>query len=519
MPFLSAIRRNLGVLGWGLAFALAYAQSPLYTSNQNQYFLHGLARAGVGFLRDDWLANTADPTPVFSLLVQALAAAPWISYLIYAGLMTVYLFSLASIVGRVFGLTTAPARRLLLAGLVVLHSAALRFLLARAVAPEAEFLLEGGVAGQRLLGAVLQPSSFGVLLLLSLALFVEDRRVGAALALVAACAVHPTYLLGAGILLAGYIVAIGPRRSISMAVVGGALLAAVAIPVAFTFRPSGPDLYTMASDILIRSRIPHHAIPEKWLDWTVVTQAIAVVVCLWLVRRTRLLPVLLSGTLGVALLTTAQIASGNPTLALLFPWRLSAVLMPVSTACLLGALTALIARRWAKRPTRLRTVVILGLTAVGLASAAGVVRFVLEVKHQRDDPAAPMMDFVAANLVEGEIYFIDPKLQDFRLRTGAPVVVDAKAIPYIDREVVAWWDRLKSARNFYRSRPEWSDCAVVEQARNEYGATHVVLSPEQLGLACPGFAELFRDARYAVYRLHPLGPPPPPGGGGGPEGA
>lgn len=36
------------VLLWGIVFALAYAQSPLYTSNQNQYFLHGLAQAGYG---------------------------------------------------------------------------------------------------------------------------------------------------------------------------------------------------------------------------------------------------------------------------------------------------------------------------------------------------------------------------------------------------------------------------------------------------------------------------------------
>src|SRR5579883_3127440 len=52
-----------------VAFAAAYGQAPLYYSNQNQYFLHGLAAAGDGQLRADWLARTADPTPVFSGLV------------------------------------------------------------------------------------------------------------------------------------------------------------------------------------------------------------------------------------------------------------------------------------------------------------------------------------------------------------------------------------------------------------------------------------------------------------------
>src|SRR4051794_25973234 len=55
-----------------ILFAVAHTQSPLFFSNQNQYLLHGLALAGVGHLQHDWLANTADPTPVFSWLVACL---------------------------------------------------------------------------------------------------------------------------------------------------------------------------------------------------------------------------------------------------------------------------------------------------------------------------------------------------------------------------------------------------------------------------------------------------------------
>src|SRR5437867_1808576 len=65
------LRAAAAFLFWACVFAAVYCQAPLYYSNQNQYFLHGLADAGVGFLGDDWLANTKDPTPVFSLLVAA----------------------------------------------------------------------------------------------------------------------------------------------------------------------------------------------------------------------------------------------------------------------------------------------------------------------------------------------------------------------------------------------------------------------------------------------------------------
>src|SRR5262249_45263360 len=49
---------------------VAYTQLPLYSANQNTYFLHGLANSGSGQLAHDWLAKTADPVPVFSALVQ-----------------------------------------------------------------------------------------------------------------------------------------------------------------------------------------------------------------------------------------------------------------------------------------------------------------------------------------------------------------------------------------------------------------------------------------------------------------
>lgn len=497
---------SLETLAWTAAFALSYAQSPLYTSNQNQYFLHGLARAGVGFLRDDWLANTADPTPLFSWMVAALAAGPWTFYLVYAALMGVYLFSLLAIAARAADLSTLARRRLALAGLVLLHAAALRYALAQIVAPDAEFLLEGGVAGQRLLGAVLQPSAFGVFLVLSVALFLYRRNVLAVAGLAMASAIHPTYLPSAAILLAAYAAVLVRRQperreAVRVGLVGATLLAVIAVLVYQTFRPSGADLYAIAADILVRLRIPHHAIPVKWLDWTVGVQLAIVAGAAWIARRTRLAPILVIGTVAVITLTAVQIATGSDALALFFPWRLSTVLVPISSSTLVGAVVARLALRSEGAPSRMRILSGVALAAVVLAALAGIYRFAIEREHHVEDPAAAMMAFVARSLRPGDVYFVDPKLQDFRLRTGAPVVVDAKAIPYIDREVMEWWDRLQLARNFYRDRPGSVDCAGVDQARTRFRATHVILGPEQLGLECPQLEETYNDGVFAVYRI------------------
>src|SRR5262245_55614865 len=65
----SLVRQALISILYAAIFAVAYTQAPLFYSNQNQYFVHGLAQAGFGNLDHDWLANTTDPTPIFSALV------------------------------------------------------------------------------------------------------------------------------------------------------------------------------------------------------------------------------------------------------------------------------------------------------------------------------------------------------------------------------------------------------------------------------------------------------------------
>src|SRR2546430_16036943 len=77
-------------------FAAAYTQAPLYYSNQNQYFLHGLAYAGEGLLAEDWLAKTRDPTPVFSALVALTVRVlpPWAFHVYYALFFGAYAVSL-----------------------------------------------------------------------------------------------------------------------------------------------------------------------------------------------------------------------------------------------------------------------------------------------------------------------------------------------------------------------------------------------------------------------------------------
>jgi hypothetical protein len=187
-------------LFWSLLFGLAYTQPRLYYSNQNQYFLHGLAQGGLGFLKDDWLANTADPTPLFSTVVALTYRYLHESffYLYYILIIGIYFHSLLGIFEHLSGgRATARTRLAFIAFFVLVHSAVLRWTSAQLFGVDYPWYFQAGVANQYILGAGLQPSVFGVLLVLSVCTFLQDRPFLAVTWLSLAAVLHSTYLLSA----------------------------------------------------------------------------------------------------------------------------------------------------------------------------------------------------------------------------------------------------------------------------------------------------------------------------------
>lgn len=492
---------------WGILFALAYSQAPLFTSNQNQYFLKGLASAGVGQLSSDWLVGTLDPTPVFSALVWLTSSSfgPWIFYAEYAFLLAVYMFSLWTITRIVaFSLGWAFRPRLLLAGLTIVHSEALRYILGRIPGEHWQYLFEAGVAGQRLLGPVFQPSSFGVLLLLSLSLFLLKHPLAAVIAAALAASFHPTYLLAAACLTAGYMIALflQTRRwqsAVSVAGVALLLVAPITLYTGQVFAPTGPDTWRLAAETLVEFRIPHHALPAQWFDLTVPIKATLLVLGLEVSRRSRrfglFLPVMLLTVIGLAL-TVVQILSNSLWLAMLMPWRVSVVLVPIATTLLLSWGLHLLRRSPDGLPR-------LAQASAWLVALAGVVAFLILLNRQANDVEQPVFQEVVDQLTPGQIYLIPPKLQGFRLRTGAPAFVDFKSIPYKDREVLDWFERVRLAQFFYRDDPSSIDCGLLESIRTRETITHVILGAAQFGLDCPSLSVTYQDDNFALFEIGP----------------
>ncbi len=496
-------------MGWSLVFGVIYAQSPLYTSNQYEYFLHGLARAGYGYLSHDWLANTVDALPLFSALVYwtvRLFRSEVFFYLYYVVLLGVYLFSMVGIMDRVFALKKDKTRRLIFITLfLAVHSAAFHFILSRGTGTETPFLLEGGVAGQRLLGQVFQPGVFGVFLVLSIYIFLKERPFLALLPMAAATYFHPVYLLSAGLLTLAYIgILYAQKRTIRQPIFLGLTALLLVLPalayMTYIFWPTIPEMARKIANLQVNFRNPHHAIVAQWLDWTVGVQALIVLGALFILRKTRLFPILAVLTCGTVLLTLVQVITGNNTLALLYPWRTSVLVVPLSTITLIAYGVTKILDCWKLNPSKLaRWGSFASLGVIVSLLAIGVLRFQIETARRQADAAQPMLAFVASHKSSGEVYLVPDDMEQFRLATGAPIYADFKSTPDRDSEIMEWYRRIRLVIAFYNTQGDV--CSELHTfARNE-AVTDVVLHSDSLVNACPGLELVYQDSHYSVYSL------------------
>jgi hypothetical protein len=367
-------------------------------------------------------------------------------------------------------------------------------------------MVEGGVAGQRLLGQVFQPSTFAVFLVLSLYLFLANRRNWAILAIAVAATFHPTYLLCGGLMTLAYLwVVFRETRQIKAVLLYGVKALVPILPIlvytVVVFRPTNATLYAEAQHFLVYFRIPPHALISQWLNWTVAVQGGFVLAALFILRRRSLFPIFLILTVASVLLTLLQAVTGSDTLALLFPWRASILLVPLGVSVLLADLVTRVMDAWGPSLRTDRWLRILSLVAIAGLMAVGVMRFQIERADQLADPANPMLAYVAAHPSPQDIYLTPAQLANFRLVTGEPVLADFDSIPYRDADFMNWYERLQQASWFYENSMDRNPCEPLMDLIKKYAVTRAVVEQSAPHTFCSSFPILYQDATYRIYDL------------------
>jgi hypothetical protein len=227
-----------------------------------------------------------------------------------------------------------------------------------------------------------------------------------------------------------------------------------------------------------------------------------------------------------AALTLAQVATGSLTLALLFPWRLSSVLVPIATTVVLSRLVAARAL-----PLEGQAAWVVAGAVVAALVGAGVWIMGDRQAFYMDDDELPVLHFVRQAKRPGDVYFLPVHLPDlaqttrgslssdfkplpdkqsdrrvipvdlqrFRLSTGAPIFVDFKAVPYSDTDVLEWYERLGMARAALEELRAGRLSEALAALRPR-GITHLVL-PASSDLRGPDVEQVYADPYYRVYRL------------------
>ena len=487
----------------GLIFGISYTQDPLYTSNQHTKFLQGLSEANLGYLDKDWLANTLDPLPAFTFLVQITYTYfhENFFYFYYILIFGTYIYSMLGIASVIFQINTRL--KLLIYFLLILTIHCLQI---RIFDLKTHVHLHYGLAEQYILGGYFQPCTFGVLILFSIYTFLRKKPFLAVLALGIAATFHPTYLPSAALLTLAYMILTyknenNLQKSLFIGTFSFILVLPVVSYMTITFKPTSPELFQISESLLV-NRIPHHSFPDIWLtEPTAPIQILVVAIALYILRKTRLFFILFFPFTTAVILTIIKIFSSSNTLAFLTPWRVSAFLVPISTCMILAYILAVVFDRYNlwirqyKKPIEIFSVVAIYLF---ILSGVGIQLEKLTI-NRKDTPI--IMEYVKENKQPGETYLIpiaSGKFVDFRIVTGAPILINLKSHPYKDIEVIEWHDRLLMAQQFY-DNSGIAKCEALQNLIDKYRISHVIVKNDD-SFECSGVEKTYIDNLYQIYK-------------------
>jgi hypothetical protein len=213
-------------------------------------------------------------------------------------------------------------------------------------------------------------------------------------------------------------------------------------------------------------------------------------------RRQRALGWILSlAGLSAFVLTVLAALTGELRLALLFPWRVSAWLVPASTALVLGA----VFDHWLRRP-RTSTKLLLGVATACLMGAA-VRGVILDVQAWREtSPEAALVTALRANTAVDDVLVAPLDMEWVRLEAERAVVADTKSHPFQANEVVEWWSRVQLVTTLYdvtRSLPVRTD-ALAHVLAIEPHAAWLLLPAQDPLVVATHLPVVWRDAKWAL---------------------
>ncbi|MFC1770408.1 DUF6798 domain-containing protein [Candidatus Margulisiibacteriota bacterium] len=494
-----------------VVFIISFTVLPLYqdTSDQNLYFTFGLAKAGAGYLANDWFSSTPSPYPIFDqiIILTKNLGAMFFTYFYQIIFMMLYFFALTEIPVKIFKIKrTSLAYFMSSSVLIFMHCLPINKILESANLLSFKVFFQG-VGGQYLINQFFQPSSFDALLLFSIYLFLVNRPYLAVASIAVATTFHISIILISISLTIAYLLIIYLKEKdlVKISKIGlTALLLNAPIVLLMLVRmhalTAPPDITAEAMKVFSFFRAADHVLISQWFfQFSGILKISLILLSLWICRNSRLKHIILIPFCIGLVFTFLQVVLKSNLLILILPWRVFALLVPLASSIIVFSLFE--KRLNIKNPFLENTVqkilyiCILSLIFLGLAHMRYMFPYPFD-KHARFD----ILDYVKNNKSPNDLYVIPINEKKFRIYTEAPVFVDFKCFPLGAENGLEWYKRIKLVEAFYKA-PSIESMNALKNIQSIYKITHVLIKDHKPKLDLEKVKLIYKNQRYSLYKL------------------
>lgn len=528
---------------------MVYPWNNLFTGNQQAYFLWAADMAGYGNFQADPLLAQADPFPLFSLLAASVFSVLPLGFfhVIYWLLNAVYSFALFGVADAMTGIYLRFRTTFVFTILFLfLHSAEIWGTFFNALTGfDLRWIWDSGLAEQGVLRGYLQPSAFGVFMLLGVYHATKKNWKMTAIGFGIASVFHANYLIMCWAGLVMVLAYLATRKTLDRQklMMAGAYFLATAPYAVYILLNFLPDKETGTAVLANISGNPHLDL-STWINLKTGLQLGVFTISVIFLRKTKIGKWMI-GVLLVSLVFSV-IAFALPTLPLLSlnPWRVTVILFPMATALLLGLivqslrpgnyvgllllpisvmLISLVHLRifgsgapeynqiWTRSTLALMGMALvlgwltrkfpkgfsaqvkntMALGSIMLLMAAGAVGKFIEYRVLKAQPWAGAADHVLVNSEPGDLYLIPPHINNFRMNAGVGIVADPLVVH--GSTLASQFQRQELAASCFEN-----DVLVEDQLSRlkDLPITHVLTrdpSPDQ--------TIVYQDSSFAIIKL------------------
>ena len=466
-----------------LLFAITVQQFPFFKGN-SLHLIHAVKDFEFNKLQNDWVANTTNHLPLFTIFNNYLIKffSLKILYFIHFSLLSLCSLFLFLICKTQFQNLKKTYLSLIWFSLfiIIYH----------------ENSLFGGVAGQDIINEGYQPASYGVLFFVGIYFFLINKNFYSILFISLAASFHPTYVLHSGFLLFGiliyYILKKEYASFIKLSVIYFILILPITSYIIFNFFLIDNELIVDGQKILIE-RAVHHAVIENWFSYKDILSILTYLLSLVLIFRKKrfFIPFLFFGMTSI-IFSLIQFFTDSNTLALSFPWRSSVFLIPISTMIIISYLLENFLDK--KKNLKIFSLVLIFFSVSFFSLKNHFVENLNENFYKKLELSKKIRE--SYNSIDRLLIPIN--LENIRMNTGIPIFVDWKHPPFKYNEIIAWKERMNLASSFYETVSSDHRKLIINKINNIENITHILIDKKNLYNDCKN---LIKDSKYALISI------------------